>query len=66
VLEVFAKLKVGKMAKSAAASDREKANSFYAKLRLKSVESFCALLERHTQFNYRLNILQLVCSKLSN
>ena len=59
VLEVFSKLKVGKLAKKA--DDQEKSSIYYARLRLKSVECFGKLLERHPHFNYRINILQLVC-----
>ena len=59
VLEVFSKLKVGKLAKKA--DDHEKSSIYYARLRLKSVECFSRLLERHPHFNYRMNILQLVC-----
>ena len=47
-------------------SDKALSGGFYAKLRLKSVESFSVLLERHPHFNYRLNILQLICQKLAN
>lgn len=58
VLEVFSKLKVAKMTKET--SDRDLSAGFYAKLRLKSVECFAVLLERHPHFNYRINILQLL------
>ena len=47
-------------------SDKALSGGFYAKLRLKSVESFSVLLERHPHFNYRINILQLICQKLAN
>ena len=64
ILEVFSKLKIGKMSKDA--TDKEKATLFYSQLRLKSVECFSALLLRHPHFNYRMNILQLLCQKLAN
>ena len=64
ILETFSKLKVAKMSKNA--SDKEKSEQYYAKLRMKSVECFANLLERHPHFNYRLNILQMICSKLAN
>ena len=64
VLEVFSKIKVGKMSKDS--KDKEKTLAFYEQLRLRSVESFSILLERHPHFNYRMNILQLVCQKLCN
>ena len=63
-METFSKLKIGKLAKGS--SDKDKSTIFYGKLRLKSVECFSALLERHPNFNYRMNILQLVCQKLAN
>ena len=64
ILEVFSKLKIAKSAKDA--SDKSVSQSFYAQLRLRSVECFCTLLERHPHFNYRLNILSLIVAKLSN
>ena len=64
ILETFSKLRVAKMSKDT--SDKEKSELFYSKLRLRSVECFARLLERHPHFNYRLNILQMVCSKLAN
>ena len=64
ILEVFSKLKVAKLAKGS--SDKGKSSTYYERLRLKSVVCFCALLDRHPHFNYRLNILQLLAQKLSN
>ena len=55
ILEVFSKLKVAKMSKDA--SNKDLSGQFYSKLRLRSVECFSLLLERHPHFNYRLNIL---------
>lgn len=55
ILEVFSKLKIGKLSKDSA--DKEKATRFYGQLRLKSVECFSALILRHPYFNYRINIL---------
>ena len=64
VLETFSKLKVANMSKDS--SDKSKAGQFYEQLRLKSVECFVSLIQRHPHFNYRINILQLVCQKLSS
>jgi len=58
ILETFSKLKTAKLSKNA--TDREKSGMFYNKLRLKSVESYGKLLERHPHFNYRINILSLL------
>ena len=55
ILEVFSKLKVGKLAKGS--SDKDKSSTYYERLRSKSVICFSALLDRHPHFNYRLNIL---------
>ena len=63
-METFSKLKIGKLSKDS--SDKDKSNIFYTKLRLKSVECFSALIERHPNFNYRMNILQLICLKLAH
>ena len=59
ILEVFSKLKVGKLSKNS--TDKDKSSVYYERLRRKSVMCFGALLERHPHFNYRVNILQLVC-----
>ena len=64
ILETFSKLKIAKSAKNA--KDKEQASMFYGSLRLKSVECYAKLLERHPHFNYRLNILQLLVTKLAN
>lgn len=50
VLEVFSKVSEGADA--------------YARLRTLSVDCFCRLLERHPHFNYRLNIMQTLVSRL--
>ena len=59
VLETFCKLNVGKLVRKAQGDDgeKERAMQTYEKLREKSIESFCALLERHPHFNFRVNIL---------
>ena len=60
VLETFSGFKTSKITKD------ERAVSNYDKLKLLAVQSFCRLFERHPNFNYRINILQMICSKLSN
>jgi len=58
VIEMFSKIKTARLTKD------ERAVSNYDRLKLLSMQSFCSLLERHPHFNYRLNILQIVASKL--
>lgn len=60
VLETFSKVKTAKLTKD------ERAKFNYDRLKFLSAQSFCRLLERHPQFNYRMNILQTVATKLSN
>jgi hypothetical protein len=64
VLEVFSNVKVSKLSKQTV--DKSKSSLMYIKLRECSLNNYCFLLERHPNFNFRLNILQVVASKLSN
>lgn len=60
ILETFSKIKTAKLTK-----EQTTVNN-YDRLKHLSVFSFCRLLERHPNFNYRLNILQIVASKLAS
>ena len=55
ILEVFSNIRTLKLAGKGA--DKEKSVAIYDKLKEKSVSCYCKLLERHTHFNFRLNIL---------
>jgi nucleolar complex protein 3 len=59
ILETFSKVKTSKLTKD------ERAVFNYDRLKLLSAQCFCRLFERHPHFNYRVNILQMICSKLS-
>jgi nucleolar complex protein 3 len=59
VLETFSKIKTSKLTKD------ERAVSNYDRLKLVAAQCFCRLFERHPHFNYRVNILQMICTKLS-
>ena len=60
ILETFTNFKTAKLTKD------PKAVSNYDRLKVASITSFCSLLERHPHFNYRVNILQTIVSKLSS
>jgi hypothetical protein len=60
VLETFSGFKTSKVTKD------ERAVLNYDRIKLLAAQSFCRLFERHPNFNYRINILQIICSKLSN
>lgn len=60
VLETFSGFKTSKITKD------ERAVLNYDRIKLLAAQSFCKLFERHPNFNYRINILQMICSKLSN
>jgi nucleolar complex protein 3 len=63
ILEVFANVKVSKLSKQT--DDKASSSLMYIRLREASIKSFCLLLERHPHFNYRINILQTIASRLS-
>lgn len=63
ILEVFANVKISKLAKQT--EDKSSSSLMYIRLREASIESYCRLLERHPHFNYRVNILQMVASRLA-
>lgn len=69
VLEVFSKTTPEKGIKKKGIKDddikKKKALEMYRKLREVSMDAFCQLLTRHPNFNYRLNILQIIMPKLS-
>jgi hypothetical protein len=50
VLEIFSKVSEGADA--------------YTRLRILAIDCFCKLIERHPHFNYRLNIMQTLVSRL--
>lgn len=59
MLETFSKVKTSKLTKD------ERAVFNYDRLKQLSATCFCRLFERHPHFNYRVNILQMICTKLS-
>lgn len=63
-MEVFSKVKSGKMSKGAG-DDKPQASRIYTKLKVKSMQCFCRLLERHPHFNFRMNILQTVMQRVA-
>ena len=64
ILERLSKLKPAALVAKVSEMKRERLSRAYTRLRQLAVSCFCQLLERQPHFNYRMNILQTVMSKL--